>query len=279
MKYETILKTITDYVLKCSHYPKLDAINLLKNHPEQFQEETWTDKYGGHAELWNEDGILRASNPGTLFTIQDNLQRNIEYSNLQEEMIRRYGLDLFRIFQAFNNNDTLSLNNEYQELSKYGQMRMNLDNGHLELQIYYQGTGVPEWIDLNQCCEELERTIDKSPTLQSNQKAYRYGRLPTGVDGKPLQEGEHGSFKGFTGLTYNEDLVFDDEGYLNNSDWMNSDNRYKLTCYVIEGTKGLVLGESVHHSSLQNELLLNRNQRCMVWSRSDETKEATILIY
>lgn len=145
----------------------------------------------------------------------------------------------------------------------------------------YEDYGVSSNFTMKDWSDTLSGMIEGSPRIQTDTVAWRYGELPLTNEGTIPDVGESGTFKSFTGLTYNEQLI-KKGGFLYGAigdRWGSKDNRYRIKVMVPHGTQGIVLGDSVGCDSWQNELLLNKNQNFVVVERNDKNHTATILLY
>ncbi len=274
VRYKTIISVVDDYVLKCS--PKYNALQYFKKHKDEFQEESWRDGVNPSDNM--------TSPTGHLFNEQEHLQHNTDYTSSEKEYLKRYSEDIFSQISYYNNGvlDEMDEQGIYDEdyhwVIPFGSEEKVWQ---LLISTYDDGKFLDaNYVDFEEICSHIDSSIDKSPSLQEDSVIYRYGRLPVDKDGIPVGVDGHGTFRSYTSTTYNSNLVFNDEAFLRNNNWIEKkDLRYNLTIYAPKGTKGVVLGDSVDCNDWQNELLLGRGQRCIVLSRDDENRTAEILLY
>lgn len=163
----------------------------------------------------------------------------------------------------------------------------------------YEDMGISSGYTMKDWSNKMSHAIEQSPHIQTDCIAWRYGELPVDLIKQPswnpesgmwdgpdeyvkpsLHEGLTGTFKGFTGLTYNEKLIQNGSYLKSRAGWtQGSKNRYKIKVIIPHGTQGMVLGDSVECDSFQNELLLNRNQRFVIYEVNENKKTATIILY
>lgn len=309
VKYNTLFKVIEDYTYKCEHYPLKDGLTYYEQNKKNFKKETWEEG----ADI--SDPLI--SPIGHLFKQQDDLQKEVEYSELQKQMLSHYGGGVFRELQLYHNGkfdelkDLIRHNSvdywryvhdiitheEFVELVDYytGDKNPNkwiLDPMSFSSKIDYEQegwalkpTGLPHDCTLKQWSNEISDMIEKSPRVQEDCIAWRLGRLPVDSKGNPVDEGQHGKYKGFIGLTYNKKLIEkgsmlkDEAGWTTDEYGKTKKTRYKIRYIVPKGTKGVVLGESVDNDGWQNELLLDKNQKAYVLKVNHKNRTATVLLY
>ena len=177
--------------------------------------------------------------------------------------------------------DSLFLDNDNAEIQEIVS-KWNEQYSHLEdvknmtprdWKQFYKECGVPYELSMKDWSDHISQLIKDSPRIQTDCIAWRLGELPEGIG-----VGETGEFKGFTGLTYNKELIQDGSYLKEGSGWM-SGNRYEIKVIIPHGTEGVVLGDSVDCDYFQNELLLNRNQKFIVHEIDPEKRTATIILY
>lgn len=307
VQYKTLVNVINDYVLKC--YPKENALKNFNrdDFKEEFYEEGAEGDYG-MIDYDTGETVYMERPEGELYTAQEKAQKDVYramrkdktavWNNTSEfymiqQAEERYQEDYFNLFQAFNNKDDEMLKECWDTLSEQNLIRMKDDDYHDGWETDYDNWEVQWWdmqwtpslvsestfLPLKDACDWLEKGIEKAPPVQENVKAFRWGRLPLDSNGEPIGVGGHGKFDSFTSTTYEKQIAFDENGYLQKSGWGNKDNRYNITVYVPKGTQGLVYGDSNDCYNFQNEVVLNRGQKFILLSRNDETKEAEILLY
>ena len=163
----------------------------------------------------------------------------------------------------------------------------------------YEENDAPSKLTMKDWSEGMHHLIEQSPRIQTDCIAWRYGELPVDLIKEPswnpktgdydgperevrpmLREGLTGTFKGFTGLTYNEKLIQRGSYLKDRAGWTDgSKDRYKIKFIIPHGTKGVVLGDSIGCDSFQNELLLDRNQKFVIHEIDEKRKTATIILY
>ncbi len=257
VQYKTLVNVINDYVLKC--YPKENALKYFEAHKEEF---------------------LKNSYPNVnLFQQRESVQEDVDYTFWEKTFLFSYASTYFVQLQQYNNEIYDSFERAYQDIYSDS---VGKRDGDYTLNVEYtdeNGEYNADYIKMGDIQKGIDSAIERSPPINVDCVVYRYGRLPVDNKGEPVNVGGHGKFKGYSGATYDSELVFDDYAQLHNSGWMNKENRYNLTIYTPKGTKGVAIGESVNCFPREKELLLGRNQKCIVLSRNDETKEAEILLY
>ena len=148
-----------------------------------------------------------------------------------------------------------------------------------EWQEMYKQMGLPTNLTLKDWSDNMSEVIEDSPRMQTDCIAWRYGRLPLDKDGNTHLEGQEGKWDGFTGLTMNEKLIQKGSYLKDEAGWVDKENRYKIKVLMPHGTKCVALGVSVGCDPWQNEILLDKNQKCIIIDRNDSKKTATVLLY
>ena len=160
--------------------------------------------------------------------------------------------------------------NEFGSVNNFACQEYKLVNGRIYDTDYYKSRksqGVDEWIDMRM--ENLDSAIDKSPPLDFDATLFRYGDFPTG-----MKVGETGKFKGYTSTSLQEETA---ERFKDGFDH-DATGRYKITIRTPKGTKGVLLNDTFEGMK-EHEFLLGRNQKYIVLSVNDETREVEIGLY
>ena len=143
----------------------------------------------------------------------------------------------------------------------------------------YKEMGLPTNLTLKDWSNGMSHLIEESPRMQTDCVAWRYGRLPLDKNGNIPLEGQEGKWDGFTGLTMNEKLIQKGSYLKDEAGWVDKENRYKIKVLMPHGTKCVALGDSVGCDPWQNEILLDKNQKCIIMDKDDKRKTATVLLY
>lgn len=279
VKYRNILKTIDSYV-KCHDYPK--AVAMREFDPLNYKDEEW-DTYPKQI----------PSPQGKLQRIQENLQKNIDYSRQESIALRDYQTTSYLPLNQMLNGRQLPTSGK--DLFKY-ELRSGVmggirdkKTGKTSLSEEAEGEfvtrvrdgtfdedGEPNYVYMSMPEEDrlISSAIDKSPTLQDNTILYSYRQLPL-----TLKVGDHGTLKGYSSTSYNPYVI---ENIMEKGEWVigSEDHRFKCKIYAPKGTRGLVLNEQTSgKSAWQSEWLLDKNQKYFVRSINYETMEAEIVLY
>lgn len=265
VSYETIFAVISDHVQKCSDYPKAIALKYFKEHRDEFITETY------------DEGINPKSDDspvGHLQHQQAEAQERIEYTGRERGVLKGYSTNTFQPIQKYNNEtddweeSVLSKDGFYSD--RFNAWMLPIFNFHKN----EEGKEVCtlENVPITNHVSLISNSIEKTPALEQDTILYRYGRIPGDI-----QEGGHGKFKGFTGLSYNKYTAHTE--IKSWASWMDKSHRYKLTVYAPKGTKGIVLNQHTGCRDYQSELLLDKNQNFIVLKRNDKNKTADILLF
>ena len=187
--------------------------------------------------------------------VQQKLQREKSYSDDEKWSALRYNTDCFGDMNGhlYNKGD---YEDDYHENYKSG-----------------NEYSVPEMCDL------MSDVIAKSPPVQESCVTYRYG--PIG-DLEGLQEGDIGSFDGFTSVSYNYTVAENfkkqnEQGGFGIGGWM-KDNRKLMRIWTPEGTPCMAMDKvSVETQDFQSEIVFDRGQKFIVISNNDDFID--ILLY
>lgn len=282
--YETILKAIEDEIVKCSHYPKLDAVKYFNEHKKDFKKETWDEGVDYHED---DNG---GSPPGHLFTAQAKLQWNSTYTDRQMSLLNSYGDSFFKSlsYYHYNRRDEFILGEDEKDMDlgdivthRYIAIH-DEERKHWNEETHRSYGGDFEEMTLREASNEIQTMIENSPRIQEDCIVWRWGRLPTKANGEPLQIGEAGIYKGFTGASYNRLLVGSKRAWLRqliSKRWGDDSNRYRIQYYVMKGNKAVLLDRSSGNSNWQNEILFGKNQHAVIMEQNDEKRTATVLLY
>lgn len=265
VRYKTIFRIIDEHVRKCSDYPKAIALKYFKEHQSEFLTETYDEGVNPKSE---------DSPVGYLQKEQADAQEKIEYSGREKGVLKGYSTNTFQPIQKYNN-DTEDWEESVESKDGYYSTKsrawmLSIFNFHQNDEgkevCTMEDVPIKEHVDL------ITESIEKTPPIQHDTILYRYGRIPDDI-----QEGGHGKFKGFTGLSYNKYTAHTE--IKSWAKWMDKSHRYKLTVYAPKGTKGIVLNNHTGCRDYQSELLLDKNQNFIVLSRDDNKKVAEILLF
>ena len=157
---------------------------------------------------------------------------------------------------------------EFGGVNNFGTNDYKLVNGKLyDTDYYKQRTGMSSYVD--ERIDQLDSAIDRSPPMDTDVTLFRYGHFPSG-----MKVGDTGKFKGYTSTSFQEETA---ERFKNGFDH-DSSGRYKITIRTPKGTKGVLLNDTFE-TMKEHEFLLGRNQKFMVLSVNDETREVEIGLY
>lgn len=279
VKFNNILKIIEDYTDKCHDYPKANAIKNFN--PENYQEE-----------IWDESSRTIPSPQGHLQRTQEELQKSVNYTNLEHGALDDYQTNSFIPLNYWLNGGHLpTTKRELWETfgfmgylrDKEGNLIYEDDATDLEfcMAVHNYTGGFDsreghEYVDLSMPEEDelIHRAIQKTPSLQQDTVLYSYRQLPLN-----LKVGDHNVIRGYGSTSFNP-YVIDD--IMNNGQWVQGekDVRFKCKIYAPKGTNGMVLNRDTSGiPAWQSEWLLDKGQRYFVHSINYETMEAEIVLY
>ena len=159
---------------------------------------------------------------------------------------------------------------EFGGVNNFGTNEYKLVNGKIYDTSYYRErkpNGVDDWIDMR--INHLDSAIDRSPPMDTDVTLFRYGHFPSG-----MKVGDTGKFKGYTSTSLQEASA---ERFKDGFDH-DASGRYKIIIRTPKGTKGVLLNDTFE-TMREHEFLLGRNQKFMVLSVNDETREVEIGLY
>lgn len=243
------------HIVKCGDYPKAKALREYNENPSRFK----TEQYDT-----NPNQI--PSPIGRLQKIQEDLQSNVEYEELEKGVAHAYSTNDFTPI-----NDFVYKKKGWDRPKPFHSGIIDRNGGFEKKAVLNGDEGwafktVPEEIEL------LDSLIEKSPPLQEDTVLYRYGSLPEGIE-----IGGHGRMEGYMSSSYNEYVAFDD--IPNNGTWNMGDNRFKLRIFAPKGTKGVVIDENLECMDWQSEFLIGRKQKFILLNMDNEKGTADILLY
>lgn len=243
---------IDDIITKCTLADKLRSFQ--KNRDNYYIEDVSLDpievtpqlKVTDEKEIKNIKGIA-TDKYGTLYGAmemrQDSVQKRINYTPNEFGAVNNYSCNEYKL-----------INGQIYGTDYYKQRKKDSPN-------------IDEWVNMRK--ENLDSAIKKSPPLVMDTTLYRYGDFPSG-----LKVGDTGKFKGYTSTTYQEKTS---EKFKKGYDGK-EEGRYKITIRSPAGTKGVLLNDTFE-AIKEHEWLLPRNQKWMVLSVNDETREVEIGLY
>ena len=174
---------------------------------------------------------------GRLQKIQSDLQYNRDYSNFDKMLAVRWSTDLFIKLNSYL----------FDKPDKFGNKYTGDDRA-----ITYDG----EMYSVKEVSDFLSKVIDKSPRLQESCVTYRWGPVDELMN---MELGEGGTFKGFQSTSWNY-TVATTSLQEQTGGWM-KDNRGMVRYHNMEGTKGMVIDESVNCDDWQSEWLIDKGQK------------------
>lgn len=261
VKYSTIFRTIEDYVVKCDDYPKAQALKYFEENKDNFLGETYDEGVNPVIHFSQH----RHSPMGHLEKIQYDLQKEVEFSMEAQGIMEEWAYKDFQDYQAYLNGDYDKI--QYLWNDYYNDYVLGVKHP-VEDEIGYEWVNEP----ITSNIKYVDEMMDMSPPLAQDTILHRYGRIPLDIG-----EGEHGVFNGYTSTSYNYYMTADEE--FHKKGWI-GDNRYQLKIYAPKGTNGVLLSDKENlYDGWQSEFLLNRNQKFIVLSKNEETREAEILLY
>ncbi len=281
VKYTSIINTIEEYVEKCHDYPKANAIRNFD--PDNFIEEVYYD---------GTEKNRIPSPQGHLQRTQEELQKNVNYTNLEIGTMHDYQTNSYIALNYWLNGGELPTNRRSPMMmdigfwmgyirGEDGELISGEGEGEFVMAVHnytggWRSKEGHEYIDLSipQEDELLHRAIDKTPPLQQDTVLYRYGELPDG-----LSVGSHSVIKGYGSTSFNDYVPQD---IMNNGAWVQEekDRRFNIKVYAPKGTKGVVFNrESSGLPAWQSEFLLDKGQRYFVHSIDYENMTAEIVLY
>ena len=276
IRYSTLVRVISDYTEKCSDYPKYQAFKYWKKYHDQFEEESWDS---GNGRFINND----ESPVGHLQQAQEDLQDEVNYTNLEKEANHRYSVDYFNALQIYNNGgdyetevydcggDVVDGECILPTVNHYGEDWSFDWTDTVAFGEDFMGDWSIEDTNIKDIDQAITSSIEKSPVLLQDTVMHRWGELPD-----DLEVGNHGVFKGYTGMSFNEKVPKDIKTW---AGWGDHSHRYMIKVYAMGGTKGMVLYPHNGCRDWQSEWLCGKNQRYILLSRDDDEMTAEILLY
>ena len=251
-----IIEDIIDksiFLVKCDDYPK--AIELRNFNPQDYQ----IERYDEDDDVDN----VHDSPVGELESIQQELQFDMEYSTVEDNIVHGYGQFSFAYVNRF-----LQGRLDWDVYNYYTKMGTLNPNLHIKRTVGFDEDNHPVQLTINQYINSLSEIIKKTPPLQQDTVLYCGCRWEKG-----LVPGQSGRIKSFRSTSFNEKVARFFRN-LRNEDG----GKYLVKIYAPKGTLGLDMDDR-WASTFQSEWLLDKGQRYVVLSQDDNKKEVEILLY
>ena len=267
----SILETV-----KCRPGYKSPSVRASEFNQKNFKGEEYEDNQNAHPHYDDMD-YYWDSPQGRLQKIQSDLQSKM--NNFTYENPEWSGVDanpeVAKDNYTYEEIDIINQWATYSYDSINGYLYSDYPSGDSEIDTDIEVYTVKDAVDI------LSRAINKSPRLQENAVTYRYGRVN---ELEQMEVGDWGKFDGFVSTSFNYTVAthaFKEQV----QKYSDTSNRGVIRLFNPQGTKGVVVDDTVYSHDYQSEWLLDKGQKYVLVNKGmvdydgEEVMTYDILLY